>query len=206
VEGLISDAAKLAHQAAEENDWFDISTFKEPFRVEGKKTMGFELAESFGWVLPDVILYPTGGGTGLVGMWKAFEELEKLGWIGPARPRMVSVQASGCAPVVRAFHSGAERIEFWQNATTIASGLRVPGVFADRLVLQALRQSAGTAVSVSDEEILAAQKELASREGVFAAPEGAATLAGLRQLINQGWVNKNQSILLFNTGTGLKYS
>jgi threonine synthase len=206
VEGNISDAAKLAHQAAEENGWFDVSTFKEPFRVEGKKTMGFELAESFGWALPDVILYPTGGGTGLVGMWKAFEELEKLGWIGPARPRMVSVQASGCAPVVRAFHSGAERIEFWQNATTIASGLRVPGVFADRLVLQALRQSAGTAVSVSDEEILAAQKELASREGVFAAPEGAATLAGLRQLINQGWVNKNQSILLFNTGTGLKYS
>jgi threonine synthase len=205
VDGLINDAAKLAREAAAQNGWFDVSTFKEPFRVEGKKTMGYELAEGFGWELPDVILYPTGGGTGLVGMWKAFAEMEALGWIGSARPRMVSVQATDCAPVVKAFKSGAERCEVWQNASTVASGLRVPAVFADRLILQALRESHGTAVAVTDDEILSAQKELASSEGIFAAPEGAATLAALKHLIAEGWIKLEEKIVLFNTGSGLKY-
>jgi threonine synthase len=205
VNGLINDAAKLAKTAAQENGWFDLSTFKEPFRVEGKKTMGFELAEGFNWELPDVVIYPTGGGTGLVGMWKAFAELEKLGWINSKRPRMVSVQAAGCAPVVKAFQSGAERCEVWQNAATLASGLRVPAVFADRLILQTLRESHGTALTVTDEEILFAQKEMAASEGIFAAPEGAATLAALRQLLTQDWIQSEEKVVLFNTGSGLKY-
>lgn len=205
VQGLISDAGKLAREAAFEHNWFDVSTFKEPFRVEGKKTMGFELAEAFGWQLPDVIIYPTGGGTGLVGMWKAFDELETLGWIGSARPRMVSVQAAGCAPVVRAFQTGAARCETWQNAITLASGLRVPTVFADRLILEVLHKSHGTAIAVTDEEILTAQKEMASMEGIFAAPEGAATLAALRYLFDKDWIQSNESVVLFNTGSGLKY-
>lgn len=205
VDGLINDAAKLARAAAQEHGWFDVSTFKEPFRVEGKKTMGFELAQDLGWQLPDVILYPTGGGTGLVGMWKAFDELEALGWIGSKRPRMVSIQAEGCAPVVKAFATGAKRAETWQNAATLASGLRVPTVFADRLVLSALRESQGTALTVSDQEIIAAQKLLAAHEGIFAAPEGAATLAALEKLVAQKWVEKDEKIVLFNTGTGLKY-
>ena len=205
VDGLINDAAKLARQAAQNNGWFDVSTFKEPFRVEGKKTMGFELAEGFGWSLPDVILYPTGGGTGLVGMWKAFSELETLGWIDSKRPRMVSVQADGCAPVVKAFQTNAARCEVWQNATTVASGLRVPSVFADRLILKALHESNGTAVTVTDAEILAAQKELAAAEGIFAAPEGAATLAALKQLLVQKWIQSGEKVVLFNTGSGLKY-
>jgi threonine synthase len=195
----------MAKLAALSNSWFDVSTFKEPFRVEGKKTMGYELAEGFGWTLPDVILYPTGGGTGLVGMWKAFKEMEHLGWIGPARPRMVSVQAAGCAPVVRAFQYGVDRCEVWQNASTIASGLRVPAVFADRLILQALRESRGTALTVTDEEILTAQKELAASEGLFAAPEGAATLAALKHLKTNGWLKPQEKIVMFNTGSGLKY-
>lgn len=205
VDGLINDAARLAAAEAQQHGWFDVSTFKEPYRVEGKKTMGLELAEAFGWQLPDVIIYPTGGGTGLVGMWKAFAELEALGWIGSARPRMVTVQASGCAPIVRAFEAGAERAEMWQNASTIASGLRVPGAFADRLILRALRESHGTAVAVSDEAILAAQKCIAESEGIFAAPEGAACLAALERLIDQGWVKSDEKIVLFNTGSGLKY-
>ena len=205
VHGLINEAGRLAREAAQQHGWFDVSTFKEPYRVEGKKTMGFELTEAFGWELPDVIIYPTGGGTGLVGMWKAFAELEKLGWIGPERPRMVSVQAEGCAPVVRAFHSGAERCEVWQNAFTVASGLRVPAVFADRLILQVLRESTGTAVAVTDEEILASQKELATAEGIFAAPEGAATLAAYRHLLAQDWIQSRDRVVLFNTGSGLKY-
>jgi threonine synthase len=167
--------------------------------------MGLELAESFGWVLPDVLIYPTGGGTGLVGMWKAFAEMETLGWIGPKRPRMVAVQASGCAPVVRAFQSGAERTETWQNAVTIATGLRVPNAFAGRLILQVLRDSCGTALAVFDEEILEAQREMARVEGLLACPEGAATLAGLRHLVNNGWVQPDEKVVLFNTGTGLKY-
>ncbi len=205
VDGLISDAGKLAAEQAAKNKWFDVSTFKEPYRVEGKKTMGLELAEQFNWELPKVILYPTGGGTGLVGMWKAFEEMENLGWIGPKRPRMVSVQAAGCAPIVRAFQEGAERAKFWENAETRAAGLRVPGPFADRLILQALRASNGTAIAVSDDEISLAQKEMASREGVLAAPEGAATWAALKQLAGQGWIQPDDRIVLFNTGSGLKY-
>jgi threonine synthase len=206
VDGLISDAAALAGEKARLEGWFDVSTFKEPYRVEGKKVMGYELAESFGWQLPDVILYPTGGGTGLVGMWKAFAELEQLGWLeNTRRPRFVSVQADGCAPVVRAFESHATSCDFWQNAHTIASGLRVPKSFADRLILQDLYESNGTAVAVSDEAILKSQKQLARLEGIFAAPEGAATLAALQQLIERKWVQPEERIVLFNTGSGLKY-
>ncbi len=205
VDGLINDAAREAGAEAAAHGWFDVSTFKEPYRCEGKKTMGLELAEAFDWRLPDVILYPTGGGTGLVGMWKAFAELEELGWIGAQRPRMVSVQADGCAPIVRAFQEGKERAEAWQNAHTLASGLRVPAVFADRQVLRALRESDGTAVAVTDAEISAAQSELARKEGIFAAPEGAATLAGLRHLRDSGWIGPHESVVLFNTGSGLKY-
>ena len=206
VDGLISDAAGMAGEKARAEGWFDVSTFKEPYRVEGKKVMGYELAEAFGWELPDVIIYPTGGGTGLVGMWKAFAELEALGWLkNTKRPRMVSVQANGCAPVVRAFESGASFCDFWLNAHTIASGLRVPKSFADHLILQNIYESNGTAVAVSDEAILEAQKELARLEGIFAAPEGAATLAALQQLIDKKWVQPEERIVLFNTGSGLKY-
>jgi threonine synthase len=205
VDGIISDAARLAVEAAKGKRWFDLSTFKEPYRCEGKKTMGFELAEAFSWRLPDVIIYPTGGGTGLVGMWKAFSELKSLGWIAPGLPRMVAVQAEGCAPVVRAFASGAVRTETWQDARTLAAGLRVPNVFADRLVLGVLRESRGTALAVSDAGILQAQKEIAQTEGILACPEGAATLAGLRHLVDNGWIQSDESVVLFNTGTGLKY-
>lgn len=205
VDGLINDAARLAAGDANEHGWFDMSTFKEPYRVEGKKIMGYEIAEALRWTLPDVIIYPTGGGTGLVGMWKAFAEMEALGWIGSARPRMVSVQAEGCAPVVRAFESDAQRIAPWQNAATIAAGLRVPAVFADRLVLRCLFESRGCAVSVSDAELLVTQQQLAHEEGILAAPEGAATLAALEKLLKNGWCKAGESIVLFNTGTGLKY-
>ncbi len=206
VDGLISDAGRLAAERSASQGWFDFSTFKEPYRLEGKKVMGFELAEAFGWRLPDVIVYPTGGGTGLVGMWKAFAELDGLGWLeDSARPRLVSVQAEGCAPVVRAMESGAETCAFWERAETIASGLRVPKSFADRLILRSLRESRGTAVAVSDTDIRAAQRRLAEREGVLAAPEGAATLAGLEVLIRRGWVAPDERIVLFNTGSGLKY-
>lgn len=205
VDGLISDAARVAGELAGQHGWFDVSTFKEPYRCEGKKTMGLELAEALGWDLPDVIVYPTGGGTGLVGMWKAFAEMEALGWIGPRRPRMVSVQAEGCAPVVRAFLNGEERCRPWENAATSAAGLRVPNVFADRLVLRALRESGGTAVAVSEEQIRAAQRKLGETEGVFAAPEGAATLAALPALLESGWLHPDERVVLFNTGSGLKY-
>ena len=206
VDGLISDAAGMAGEKARAEGWFDVSTFKEPYRVEGKKVMGYELAESFGWQLPDVIIYPTGGGTGLVGMWKAFAELEAMGWLENAkRPRMVSVQAEGCAPVVKAFQQGATFCDFWTGAQTIASGLRVPKSFADHLILQDIYDSEGTAIAVSDESILESQKQLARMEGIFAAPEGAATLAALKELIQQGWVHPEERIVLFNTGSGLKY-
>jgi threonine synthase len=205
VDGLIDEAGRQAAEAAQANGWFNVSTFREPYRVEGKKVMGLELAEAFGWELPDVIIYPTGGGTGLVGMWKAFEELEGLGWIDAKRPRMVSVQASGCAPVVRAVEQGAERTEPWPDAHTIAAGLRVPAVFADRLILRAIQESHGTAVAVDDAAILQAQADLARDEGVLACPEGAATLAGLRTLREQGWIKASHSVVLFNTGSGLKY-
>jgi threonine synthase len=206
VEGLISDAAGMAGVKAREEGWFDVSTFKEPYRMEGKKIMGYELAESFGWSLPDVIIYPTGGGTGLVGMWKAFDELEKLGWLeNTKRPRMVAVQADGCAPVIKAFHEGVDFCDFWTNAHTIASGLRVPKSFADRIILSDIRQSKGTAIAVSDQAINEAQQELARSEGIFAAPEGAATLAALKELVKQGWVKTDERVVLFNTGSGLKY-
>jgi len=206
VDGLISDAAGLAGEKARAEGWFDVSTFKEPYRVEGKKVMGFELAEAFDWELPDVIIYPTGGGTGLVGMWNAFDELEELGWLkNNKRPRMVSVQAEGCAPVVRAFETKASFCDFWINAHTVASGLRVPKSFADHLILQDIYESEGIAIAVSDEAILESQEHLASMEGIFAAPEGAATLAALNELIKQKWIDPTDRIVLFNTGSGLKY-
>lgn len=206
IDGLISEAAGMAGIKAREEGWFDVSTFKEPYRTEGKKIMGYELAEEFHWRLPDVIVYPTGGGTGLVGMWKAFAELEALGWLNDTkRPRMVSVQAEGCAPVIRAFEKGAQFCDYWVGAHTIASGLRVPKSFADQIILRDLRDSHGNAVAVSDDEIIQAQKQLAETEGIFAAPEGAATLAALIHLKESGWVQPNEWIVIFNTGTGLKY-
>jgi threonine synthase len=206
VEGLISDAAGMAGVKAQEEGWFDLSTFKEPYRLEGKKIMGYELAEAFAWSLPDVIIYPTGGGTGLVGMWKAFAELEALGWLeSEKKPRMVVVQADGCAPVVKAFEETATFCDFWINAHTLASGLRVPKSFADMLILESLYESQGTAVSVSDEAILEAQRQLGKTEGIFAAPEGAAPLAALKKLVQQKWIAPDESVVLFNTGSGLKY-
>lgn len=206
VDGLISDAAALAGARARDEGWFDVSTFKEPYRLEGKKVMGLEIAESLSWQLPDVILYPTGGGTGLVGIWKALKELEALGWLETKSfPRMVAVQADGCAPVVKAFDENADTCQMWQGAQTLASGLRVPKSFADRLILETLRESGGTAVAVSDSDILAAQRHLATAEGLFVAPEGAATLAALQILQRRQWVRPDERVLLLNTGTGLKY-
>jgi threonine synthase len=206
VDGLISEAAGMAGEKARAEGWFDLSTFKEPYRAEGKKVMGYELAESFDWELPDVIIYPTGGGTGLVGMWKAFAELEEMGWLkNKRRPRMVAVQASGCAPVVKAFEQGKLFCDFWTGAQTIASGLRVPKSFADQIILKDVHDSHGTAVAVSDDEILEAVHEVGEAEGIFAAPEGAATYAGLKHLVKAGWVKPKERIVLFNTGTGLKY-
>lgn len=205
VEGLITDCGRKARLDAEAKGWFDLSTLKEPYRLEGKKTMGYELAEQFGWELPDVIIYPTGGGTGLVGMWKAFGELGELGWIGERRPRMVTVQSAGCAPIVRAFHTGDEFAAPWEGARTIAAGLRVPSAVGDFLILRALRESGGTAVAVSDEALTAAQLRIARTEGIFACPEGGATLAALEVLLRDGWVAPEERVVLFNTGTGLKY-
>ena len=206
VDGLISDAAALAAERSRKEGWFDVSTFKEPYRTEGKKIMGYELAETFGWELPEVIIYPTGGGTGLVGMVKAFQEMQAMGWLTSAKmPRMVAVQSSGCAPVVSAFQSGKDRCDFWEKAETIASGLRVPKSFADRQILRDLRDTHGTAVAVSDTSISEAQKLLAQAEGIFAAPEGAATLAALIILRETNWIEIDERVVLFNTGTGLKY-
>ena len=205
VDGLITDAGRRVAAGRDEYGWFDLSTLKEPYRVEGKKTMGYELAEQFDWELPQVIIYPTGGGTGLIGMWKSFDEMEALGWIDSHRPRMVSVQAAGCAPIVRAFESGAARAEPWQNAATMAAGLRVPSAVGDALMLRALRDSEGTAVAVSEAEILGGVKEIGQSEGLFVCPEGGATLAGLRRLVEQGWIDREERVVLFNTGSGLKY-
>jgi threonine synthase len=205
VDGLIGDCGREARRVAAASGAFDLSTLKEPYRLEGKKTMGYELAEQFGWWLPDVIIYPTGGGTGLVGMWKGFAEMAALGWIGERRPRMVVVQAEGCAPIVRAFHAGEETATPWADAHTVAAGLRVPSAVGDRLILQALRQSGGTAVAVSDAALLAAQGRLSRLEGVFACPEGGAALAALEVLLAQGWLAPDERIVLFNTGSGLKY-
>lgn len=205
VDGLISDCGKIVAARKETEGWFDISTLKEPYRVEGKKTMGYELAEQFDWELPDVVIYPTGGGTGLIGMWKAFDEMEQMGWIDSKRPRMVSVQAAGCAPIVRAFEAGDEAAEPWENAQTVASGLRVPGAVGDFLMLKAIRESNGCAVSVTDEELMGCTSVLGSALGIFPAPEGAATLAGLKKLVEQNWIKESDKVVLFNTGTGLKY-
>ncbi|HIE37863.1 MAG TPA: threonine synthase [Anaerolineales bacterium] len=205
VEGLITDCGREARQAAEAHGWFDLSTLKEPYRLEGKKTMGYELAEQFGWGLPDVIIYPTGGGTGIIGMWKAFGELGELGWIGDRRPRMVTVQSAGCAPIVRAFHARGAFAAPWEGAETVAAGLRVPSAVGDFLILRTLRESDGTAVAVSDEALVEAQLRIARLEGVFACPEGGATLAALEVLLAQGWISPEERIVLFNTGTGLKY-
>jgi len=206
IDGLISEAAGMAGEKARAEGWFDVSTFKEPYRTEGKKIMGYELAEDFGWELPEVIIYPTGGGTGLIGMWKAFKEMEAMGWLENShRPRMVAVQADGCAPVIKAFHEGLPFCDFWTDAQTLASGLRVPKSFADQIILDDLRESNGNAVAVSDTAIIEAQKRLAYKEGIYAAPEGAATLAGLEQLVKQGWIDPDERVVLFNTGTGLKY-
>ncbi len=205
VDGLISDCGKLVAEGKEREGWFDLSTLKEPYRLEGKKTMGLEIAEQLNWRLPDVILYPTGGGTGLIGMWKAFNELQEMGWIGPERPRMVSVQAEGCAPIVRAFDQGKERAEPWANAQTLASGLRVPHCVGDFLILEAIRLSQGTAVSVSDEEMVAEIRRVSRLEGLWLCPESGATVAALRRLIQAGWIKNEETVLLFNTALGLKY-
>jgi threonine synthase len=205
VNGLINDAGREAAKAASEFGWFDVSTLKEPYRLEGKKIMGYELAMAFDWQLPDVIFYPTGGGTGLIGMWKAFDEMEALGWIGAKRPRMVVVQAEGCAPIVKAFHEGQEVAEPWEDAATIAGGLRVPVAIGSRLMLRALRESDGTAVALSDNHIREAQSLLSSSEGIFPCLEGAATIGALIPLIEQGWLDSDERILVFNTGTGLKH-
>ncbi len=205
VDGLISDCAKRVVEGKTTEDWFDLSTLKEPYRIEGKKTMGFEAAEQFGWDLPDAIFYPTGGGVGMIGMWKAFEELEQLGWIGSKRPKMISVQAEGCPPIVRAFDEGAEFSEFFQNAETVASGLRVPKALGDFLVLRAVRESGGTAISVSDNEIMESSERLATSEGLFVAPEGGACIAALKKLRRSGFLRKNERILIYNTGSGYKY-
>ncbi len=206
VNGTIADAAKAMNEEKKKHDdWFDVSTLKEPYRLEGKKTMGYELAEQFSWKLPDVILYPTGGGTGLIGMWKAFGEMETLGWIGKERPRMISVQAEGCAPIVKAFRERKKESEFWNNAETLASGLRVPKAFADHLILDALYASKGTACAVSDGEILGAVKEVASDDGLFLCPEGAAGVVALQRLAEEGSVTSKDVVLLFNTAAGNKY-
>jgi threonine synthase len=203
--GLITDCGAEVARRKEGEGWFDVSTLKEPYRVEGKKTLGYELAEQFNWELPDVIIYPTGGGTGLIGMWKAFDEMEQMGWIGPERPRMVTVQASGCAPIVRAFEAGKRFADEFPNAETVASGLRVPKAIGDFLILDAIRASKGTALAVSDEELIDATREIGAAEGVFCAPEGAACLPALRKLLAAGKVETSERIVLFNTGAGVKY-
>jgi len=205
MKGLITDCGAEVARRKDSEGWFDVSTLKEPYRLEGKKTLGYELAEQFDWELPDVVLYPTGGGTGLIGMWKAFDELERLGLIGSKRPRMFTVQASGCAPMVRAFETGATHATEFPNARTGASGLRVPKAIGDFLILAALRQSGGGAIAVSDESMVEAARELGSATGVFAAPEGAACYSALKQLVARGAVNPTESTVIFNTGSGLKY-
>jgi threonine synthase len=203
--GLITDCGAEVARRKDAEGWFDVSTLKEPYRVEGKKTLGYELAEQFNWQLPDVIIYPTGGGTGLIGMWKAFGEMEQMGWIGSQRPRMVTVQANGCAPIVRAFEAGKRFADEFPEAKTVASGLKVPRAIGDFLILDALRESGGTAVAVTDEELINAVGEIGAAEGIFCAPEGAACLPALKKLIEGGEVNSNERVVLFNTGAGVKY-
>ena len=205
VNGYITDCGAIVGQGARAGRWFDASTLKEPYRIEGKKTMGLELVEQLGWNVPDVIFYPTGGGTGLIGMWKAFAELEALGWIGPERPRMVAVQAAGCAPIVRAFEAGTEHAEPWENAATIAAGIRVPAAIGDFLILRALRESNGFAIAVDDDDIDQARHEVAHKEGLLLCPEGAATYAAYRAALDDGRVGASDRVVLFNCGSGLKY-
>ncbi len=205
VNGLIDDCGKLVGQGREVTGWFDVSTLKEPYRIEGKKTMGLELAEQLGWELPDVIFYPTGGGTGLIGMWKAFAELEAIGFIGSKRPRMVAVQATGCAPMVRAFETGDETAPRWEGAHTVASGIRVPQAVGDFLILRAVRESGGFAIAVSDDAIMAAVESVAQADGLLLSPEGGATMAAYRQALADGRVGKDARVVLFNCATGLKY-
>ena len=205
VDGLISDCGRIVAERKAAEGWFEVSTLKEPYRIEGKKTMGYEVAEQFGWQVPDVILYPCGGGVGLIGMWKAFAEMEQLGWIGAKRPKMIAVQAAGCAPITRAFEENAAVSQFFQNAHTVAAGLRVPKALGDFLVLQAVRESGGTALSITDEEMLDAGVLLAEREGIFAAPEGGACVAAVRHLLKTGFLKSHEQIVVYNTGSGLKY-
>jgi threonine synthase len=212
VDGLISDCGRMVAERIEKErlsnhkeGWFDVSTLKEPFRVEGKKTMGYEVAEQFGWKLPHGIIYPTGGGVGMIGMWKAFDEMEELGWIGSERPKMIAVQAAGCAPIVKAWEAGKSTSEMWADASTFAAGLRVPKAYGDYLILDILKKSRGTAVAASDEEILAAMRHWASVEGVFAAPEGAASLVAYQKLLASGFFRADDTVVLFNTGSAYKY-
>lgn len=205
VDGLISDCARMVAERKEKEGWFDVSTLKEPFRLEGKKTMGYEVAEQFDWKVPQGIIYPTGGGVGLIGMWKAFEEMETLGWIGSERPKMVVVQSSGCAPIVKAWNEGGLTSDFWPDATTLAAGLRVPKAYGDYLILDILKQSGGIAVAATDAEIMEAFHHWARVEGIFAAPEGAASLVAYRKLRAQGFFSAEDRVVLFNTGSGLKY-
>lgn len=205
LDGLITDCGKVVRKGVEEHGWFDLSTLKEPYRVEGKKTMGYELFEQLGGRLPDAIVYPTGGGTGLIGMWKAFDEMQTLGWIGAERPKMFTVQAAGCAPMVKAWEDGVEHAEMWQGAATYASGLRVPAAVGDFLILRALRASGGGAVAVPDHLMLEWVKKLGADTGVFAAPEGGATAAAVPMLMQRGLISADDEVVLFNTGSGLKY-
>jgi threonine synthase len=205
VNGLIDDCGAIVGKGAAEGRWFDFSTLKEPYRIEGKKTMGLELAAQFGWKLPDAIFYPTGGGTGLIGMWKAFDELEQLGWIGSERPRMYAVQASGCAPIVRAFEAGEEHAERWEDAATVAAGIRVPKAVGDFLILRAVRESGGKALGVGDPAILKAVDDCAKKDGLLLCPEGGATLAAYREALRTGEVDEDERVVLFNCATGLKY-
>jgi threonine synthase len=205
VDGLINDCGRMVAERKTSEGWFDMSTLKEPYRVEGKKTMGYEIAEQLNWHLPDVIIYPTGGGTGLIGMWKAFGELEELGWVGSNRPRMVSVQASGCAPIVKAFNEDKPSAEPWRDGQTVASGLRVPQAVGDFLMLQAIRESGGTALSVSDDDMLAEIKLVGKAEGIYFCPEGAACVAALRRLVEHSWIKPDDEVVIFNTASGLKY-
>lgn len=206
VKGLINDAGKIVREHGAARGWFDVSTLKEPYRVEGKKTMGYEIAEQLGWTLPDVIVYPTGGGTGIVGMWKAFDEMERLGLIGAARPKMVAVQSSGCAPIVKAFAEGTDHADLWPGAHTIAPGIRVPVAIGDYLILQAIRESGGTAVAVSDEEILATTREVARLDGLYPSPEAAATFVATRRLAEAGFLRGDERVVAFSTGAGLKHT
>ena len=205
VDGLISDAGRIAVTIAEEQNLFDLSTLKEPYRAEGKKTMGLEIAMQLDWKMPDTIIYPTGGGTGIIGMYKGFQELLELGWVSGTPPKFIAVQASGCQPIVKAFNEGKDTAEPWPNATTIADGLRVPGPFADYLILQAIRETGGTALAVEDSDMVDAMYELATEEGIIACPEGAATLVGLKELLESGFISRDETVVLLNTGSGYKY-